>query len=465
MERNGSVQAWLETAGAQIRWRRARRALLRELEDHIADQARDFEALGDGAGAAAERAVAEMGDPTEVGKELDRLHRPRTNWSLLIAVLAVLGLGIAAMTLCLDGEYLLRRQLVAMGVGLAAMAALWGADYSFFLRRLWLWGAPLLAFCVLTLCFPLWRGAVTPGRLSAFLGRGTFYVYLFLPLLYTALVCRLRGRGRLTAALASLLIVPLALLPMSRPDFSTALICGASMLAVLTAAAWAGWFQGGRTACLACAWGPVLGTAAAVLLRYGQYLGSRLTPIFRPEADPLGKGWQALLVRGALERMPLLGGTALTQTEAQFFHPQGWSNGFDLLWLAARWGTWVLLAAGMLLAVLALWVALRVRKLKSGTGKLLCWACTSILLVQGAGYLSTNLGWRLFGAEAFPLLTYGPGYLLADLVLVGIVLSVFRMDALVRDGAAERRTKAAMPGEVIIPLPFDRGKIRIERLK
>ena len=97
MERNGSVQAWLETAGAQIRWRRARRALLRELEDHIADQARDFEALGDGAGAAAERAVAEMGDPTEVGKELDRLHRPRTNWSLLIAVLAVLGLAMMAV--------------------------------------------------------------------------------------------------------------------------------------------------------------------------------------------------------------------------------------------------------------------------------------------------------------------------------------------------------------------------------
>ena len=128
MERNDSVRHWLEAAGAQIRWRRARSALLRELEDHIADQARDYEALGDGAEAAAERAVAEMGDPAEVGKELDRLHRPRSNWGLLIAVLAVLGLGIAAMTLCLDGEYLLRRQLAATAVGLAAMSALWFAD-------------------------------------------------------------------------------------------------------------------------------------------------------------------------------------------------------------------------------------------------------------------------------------------------------------------------------------------------
>lgn len=119
----------------------------------------------------------------------------------------------------------------------------------------------------------------------------------------------------------------------------------------------------------------------------------------------------------------------------------------------------------MLLGVLALWAALRVRKLRSGTGKLLCWGCVTALLVQGAGYLLANLGWRLFPADAFPLLTYGPGYLLADLALVGLMLSVFRMDALVRDGAARSWAGTGLHGEVVIPLPFDRGRIRIEHLR
>ena len=34
------VNEYLETVGGQIRWRRARRVLLRELSDHIADQAK-----------------------------------------------------------------------------------------------------------------------------------------------------------------------------------------------------------------------------------------------------------------------------------------------------------------------------------------------------------------------------------------------------------------------------------------
>ena len=45
MAREG-LSEYLEAVGAQIRWRRARRPLLRELSDHIADQAAAFEAEG-----------------------------------------------------------------------------------------------------------------------------------------------------------------------------------------------------------------------------------------------------------------------------------------------------------------------------------------------------------------------------------------------------------------------------------
>ena len=36
------LSEYLEAVGAQIRWKRARRPLLRELSDHIADQAAAF---------------------------------------------------------------------------------------------------------------------------------------------------------------------------------------------------------------------------------------------------------------------------------------------------------------------------------------------------------------------------------------------------------------------------------------
>ena len=89
-----ALQEYLEAAGAEIRWRRARGPLLRELSDHIADQAAEFQTQGLEEGPALERAVAEMGDPAAVGRDLDRLHRPQNRWGLALGVLLLLLAGL-----------------------------------------------------------------------------------------------------------------------------------------------------------------------------------------------------------------------------------------------------------------------------------------------------------------------------------------------------------------------------------
>ena len=88
------VNEYLETVGGQIRWRRARRVLLRELSDHIADQAAAFEAEGRRPEEALAGAVAEMGEPEAVGRELDRLHRPQNRRGLAVTVAALFAAGV-----------------------------------------------------------------------------------------------------------------------------------------------------------------------------------------------------------------------------------------------------------------------------------------------------------------------------------------------------------------------------------
>ena len=60
------LDAYLNQAGAQIRWRRARKSLLQELGHHVADQELAYRAEGAPEDEALDRAVAEMGDPVEV---------------------------------------------------------------------------------------------------------------------------------------------------------------------------------------------------------------------------------------------------------------------------------------------------------------------------------------------------------------------------------------------------------------
>ena len=95
-----NMHSYLEIVSEQIRCRRAKQMILKELEGHIEDQKLDYMADGMNADEAEEEAVRQMGDPVETGMELDRIHRPRMDWKLVavIVVLSLAGLFLQWMT-------------------------------------------------------------------------------------------------------------------------------------------------------------------------------------------------------------------------------------------------------------------------------------------------------------------------------------------------------------------------------
>ena len=69
---------WLDRATAGIRFGPDRKEVRAELEAHLEDKALDFQRIFPGLteAEARERAVSEMGDPMEIGKELAKVHKP-----------------------------------------------------------------------------------------------------------------------------------------------------------------------------------------------------------------------------------------------------------------------------------------------------------------------------------------------------------------------------------------------------
>ena len=97
---------YIQTVTEQIRCKRALPLVIKELEDHIEDQKCDYIEAGMNATEAEAAAVLEMGDPVEIGVEMDRIHRPKMAWKM-IGLIAVLNLaGIALM-------YLVRTSVLA----------------------------------------------------------------------------------------------------------------------------------------------------------------------------------------------------------------------------------------------------------------------------------------------------------------------------------------------------------------
>lgn len=432
---------YLTAVGTQIRWRRAREPLLRELSDHITDQAADYRADGLEEAHALDRAVAEMGDPETVGRDLDRLHRPKNRWGIAIAALflAIAGVYLQYLSYRTNGQGMMdiyARQAVWVPVAFVLLCGVWFSDCTLLLRRRWAAG--------LTAAAILWAVLDTNGthRPTA------LYVALLLPVLYAALLCWLRSRGKITILLCGLAPWVLPLPAMQVPSFSAYLLSGITMLLVLMAAAGLGWFTGQRWKNLLLGLAPTLLCLGILFLYLSQssYFHRRMAGFLHPELDPNGGGYFYYHLRQGLD--------------AVFWDNVLNSTDLMLAFLAQWKGEWVFPLSAVLLALTTLLLLRRMWKLRSRTGRLLALSALLPLLLQVGLYLLFNLGYSPLGPLSLPFLSYGVVYLLTNSLLVGFLLSVFRMDALLRDGATGQPPRS-LPDQLDLHLPLGKGSLSI----
>ncbi len=71
---------WRDEALDQVRFFPDRKAICRELDDHYEDHCKALERLGYDPELAGERTLAAMGDAREVGRALDKAHKPALGW-------------------------------------------------------------------------------------------------------------------------------------------------------------------------------------------------------------------------------------------------------------------------------------------------------------------------------------------------------------------------------------------------
>ena len=73
-------RGWCREVLEQVRFRPNHEAIRKELVAHLEDGRADLERLGYPRDLAEERALQAMGNAGEVGRALDRAHKPRLGW-------------------------------------------------------------------------------------------------------------------------------------------------------------------------------------------------------------------------------------------------------------------------------------------------------------------------------------------------------------------------------------------------
>lgn len=419
-----TIQAYLDAVAEQIRWKRAKPVVLAELEQHLEDQRDTF--ASEGCANAEQLAVEEMGDPVSVGAELDRIHRPKPQWGLLtLTVLLALAGAVLRVVLTADwsiyGEnFYLKRTLLAFVLGCGALLLGYFLNYV----QLGRWGRALY---FVGLVVGIWALTRSPGINGG--SYYTTYVTLCYPVVYVFWLNTWRRKGWKGLAAALLGGVPLGMICMFGPHmFSLVMLFAVGTVSALLAA-WNDWFGIGRQKSV----GAVLLWKLAVA---GVTVGSvflsgdgfrRLAVVLHPERDPMGSGYQAGMIRQALETAQWVGtgewSTALSGRPYEATVP-GCDGSALLTTLIYKMGWLPFLAVVLVFGVLVVWMLSRCLRQKSQLGRMVVLAVVLTLAGQAVCSVAWNLGFTLYSSE-FPLLI-GNLSSVVNMGLIGLALSVFR---------------------------------------
>lgn len=88
------IKKFVNDVSNQIKYKPIRMEISKELETHIQEIKRDYMNNGMENSEAEARAVSQMGNAKTIGKSLNRIHKPKLDWKLLMLLLFLIGYGI-----------------------------------------------------------------------------------------------------------------------------------------------------------------------------------------------------------------------------------------------------------------------------------------------------------------------------------------------------------------------------------
>lgn len=422
---------FLEVLSVQINNKKARNFVTEEIEQHIEDQKNAYMNEGDEDRTALTKSLEQMGDPVEVGKQLNRIHRPRMEWSLLLTVLllcvlgisAQLSLGIMIKDVNLPNSVNVNRHILFLIIGFLLMTAVYYFDYTFFGKY------PKL------LCLLFWLGFIVYTPINeAFNGR-IHYIYpygLLFIVLYGGIIYAYRKEGYSGLIKCLLICVFTFLLEMKFiSQGSVYLGVLLSCLLMLSAAVMKNWFAASsKKLALTMIWG-LLPLAYGILHLFSISIFSdyQLMRLSSSIKSIFAIGFQSERAIRIISHAKLFGGINMLDEE----YLPGFNTEYILTYVIGRWG----ITAGILIIIIFLAIICRMLYLsyhqKNSLGMFIGISCSLVFAVQGIIYIIANLGYQFVAQVNLPFVSYGGSSLIINFIVFGLMLSVFRNQNIVKE--------------------------------
>ena len=100
------IKEFLDSVCEQIKYKPIREDIAEELKNHIEELKENYIQEGMKEEIAEQKAIEQMGDSKEIGKKLNKIHRPKLDWKLLLILIILLCFGFLVVLIRngLDGN-------------------------------------------------------------------------------------------------------------------------------------------------------------------------------------------------------------------------------------------------------------------------------------------------------------------------------------------------------------------------
>jgi cell division protein FtsW (lipid II flippase) len=434
LQLSDEIKSYSTTVCEQIRWKKAHPGIAKEIEDHLCDQRDYYISEGEEEEIATQKAILEMGDAVSVGIALDKTHKPKPQWILILLTIALMFVGTGARYL-INSSSVKNFSIVPYIIAIAIFFAAYFLDFTALAKY------PKTCY-FLTLILSM--GSFT--MVSSVNGRAWFsfagfavnlsYLALIYPLAYSLLIYSMRNKGTKGILLCGIGYVPYGIILLLIPSTTGFVLYTISALILLIVVTRRGWFGGSKSKGLFMA---VIPTALWVISLISMFLLQpyriqRLRILLNPSSDPRGAGYQAIMIRQLMSGAEFIGkGTIPQQYGSSILSAPGIDTDQILTILTHNYGWIVFIGITLLFITFSVFGFYYVSKQRSVLGLMVSLSILLIFIMQTVLYMAGNLGYGILAVMSLPLVSYGKTALFLNAGLIGIMLSVFRTGDIIQD--------------------------------
>ena len=435
------IKNFLDKVCGEIKYRPVRKGICEELKSHIQEIKEEYTNKGIPENEAEEKAVFQMGVPEEIGRKLNKIHKPKLDWKLLLLMVILMGFGVfvAILKQPIMNENYIGSTIIYMTIGVILSIGIYFFDYKLLKK----YSTVIYIIASILMILPMIQ--------FGFIPRGVYNIQLFeitispstiaLPLYLISFIGFIFNYNKtnnfkmtilnkeiaINKDMVKIIICSVASLMLMEyiSSITNAIILGIIYLIISTAKIIQNKKNRIKNLIILYVIPVFMGLLLILMLVKSPYRFERIISSFNPEVDPESSGYVGMLQKEILENAKIIG-EADTMPISNSQSIINVESNYTFIYLLGKTG---ILVAGLLVCTIILAsvkLIINAKNIKEQYGKFLIIGLSSLYILQSFATILMNVNMGVQTNVNLPFVTYGGIYFIVSILSMAIIFSVYR---------------------------------------